>query len=118
MEVTRVPSSRRARARASPAEPEVDPAAVAAASAASSANKELKETADYLIRYKLQTVPGIIRITSHGGERRQYEVTLEPERMRNYGVSLDEPLRMNFKEGRRFYYFNPKPWRKSDLEKL
>ena len=60
------------------------------ASAASAANKELKETADYLIRYKLQTVPGIIRITSHGGERRQYEVTLEPERMRTYGVSLDE----------------------------
>src|SRR4030095_346332 len=52
--------------------------------------KELKETADYLIRYKLQTVPGIIRITSHGGERRQYEVALNPERMRTYGISLDE----------------------------
>src|SRR5437762_2893802 len=39
--------------------------------------KELKETADYLIRYKLQTVPGIIRITSHGGERRQYEGALD-----------------------------------------
>jgi cobalt-zinc-cadmium resistance protein CzcA len=52
--------------------------------------KELKETADYLIRYKLQTVPGIIRITSHGGERRQYEVALDPDRMRTYNVSLDE----------------------------
>jgi cobalt-zinc-cadmium resistance protein CzcA len=52
--------------------------------------KELKETADYLIRYKLQTVPGIIRITSHGGERRQYEVALNPERMRSYNVSLDD----------------------------
>src|SRR5262245_36815615 len=52
--------------------------------------KELKETADYLIRYKLQTVPGIIRITSHGGERRQYEVALDPERMRSYGISLNE----------------------------
>ncbi|MFL6230281.1 MAG: efflux RND transporter permease subunit, partial [Pyrinomonadaceae bacterium] len=46
--------------------------------------KELKETADYLIRYKLQTVPGIIRITSHGGERRQYEVALAPDKMRSY----------------------------------
>src|SRR6185437_8782928 len=52
--------------------------------------KELKETADYLIRYKLQTVPGIIRITSHGGERRQYEVALNPDRMRTYSISLDE----------------------------
>jgi cobalt-zinc-cadmium resistance protein CzcA len=52
--------------------------------------KELKETADYLIRYKLQTVPGIIRITSHGGERRQYEVALNPEKMRSYNVSLKE----------------------------
>jgi cobalt-zinc-cadmium resistance protein CzcA len=55
--------------------------------------KELKETADYLIRYKLQTVPGIIRITSHGGERRQYEVSLDPERMRAYKVSLDDVVK-------------------------
>jgi cobalt-zinc-cadmium resistance protein CzcA len=80
----------RSREPAIRAAPEVDPAALAAKTAASEANKELKETADYLIRYKLQTVPGIIRITSHGGERRQYEVTLNPERMRSYGVSLDE----------------------------
>jgi heavy metal efflux system protein len=52
--------------------------------------KQLKETADYLIRYKLQTVPGIIRITSHGGERRQYEVALNPDRMRTYSISLKE----------------------------
>lgn len=49
--------------------------------------KDLKETADYLIRYKLQTVPGVIRITSHGGERRQYEVALNPDRMRAYSIS-------------------------------
>lgn len=52
--------------------------------------KELKETADYLVRYKLQTVPGIIRITSHGGERRTYEVALDPERMRSYNITLRE----------------------------
>jgi len=80
-------------APAAPAGPAVDPAALAAATAESEANKELKETADYLIRYKLQTVPGIIRITSHGGERRQYEVTLNPERMRSYGVSLDDVVK-------------------------
>jgi cobalt-zinc-cadmium resistance protein CzcA len=55
--------------------------------------KELKETADYLLHYKLQTVPGIIRITSHGGERRQYEVVLNPDQMRTYNVSLDEVIK-------------------------
>ncbi|HKQ05634.1 MAG TPA: efflux RND transporter permease subunit [Blastocatellia bacterium] len=55
--------------------------------------KELKETADYLIRYKLQTVPGIIRITSLGGERRQYEAALNPDRMRSYNISLDEVIK-------------------------
>lgn len=54
--------------------------------------KELKETADYLVRYKLQTVPGIIRITSHGGERRTYEVALDPDRLRAYNVSLKEVI--------------------------
>ncbi|HET9529994.1 MAG TPA: efflux RND transporter permease subunit [Blastocatellia bacterium] len=55
--------------------------------------KELKETADYLIRYKLQTVPGVIRITSHGGDRRIYEVALNPERMRSYNVSHHDIVR-------------------------
>lgn len=35
-----------------------------------------------------------------------------------YGISIDEPLKMDFKQNRRFYYFNPKPWKKSDLENL
>lgn len=54
--------------------------------------KQLKETADFFIRYKLQTVPGIIRITSHGGDKRQYEVALDPNRLRSYNVTLDEVI--------------------------
>lgn len=61
-----------------------------AGEAAGADTKALKETADYLIRYKLQTVPGVIRITSHGGQRRQYEISLDPERMRTYNVSHHE----------------------------
>jgi cobalt-zinc-cadmium resistance protein CzcA len=64
--------------------------------------KALKETADYLIRYKLQTVPGIIRITSHGGEQRQYEVELDPDRMRSYDVSLDDVVRALAKSNENF----------------
>ena len=42
----------------------------------------------------------------------------EPLCKGSYGISIDEPLKMSFKQNRRFYYFNPKPWKKSDLENL
>jgi hypothetical protein len=42
----------------------------------------------------------------------------EPLCRGSYGISIDEPLKINFKSNRRFYYFNPKAWKKSDLEKL
>lgn len=42
----------------------------------------------------------------------------EPLCKGSYGISIDEPLKISFKPNRRFYYFNPKPWKKSDLENL
>lgn len=36
----------------------------------------------------------------------------------SYGVSIDEPLKMEFNENRRIFYFNDDAWNKSDLEKL
>lgn len=42
----------------------------------------------------------------------------EPLCRGSYGISTDEPLKINFKDNRRIYYFNPKAWKRSDLEKL
>lgn len=42
----------------------------------------------------------------------------EPLCRGSYGISIDEPLRINFKSNRRFYYFSQRAWKKSDLEKL
>ena len=42
----------------------------------------------------------------------------EPLCRGSYGISIDEPLRINFKNNRRFYYFNKNAWKKTDLEKL
>ena len=42
----------------------------------------------------------------------------EPLCRGSYGISIDEPLKIEFKPNRRVYYFNPKAWKKSDLEKL
>lgn len=42
----------------------------------------------------------------------------EPLCRGSYGTALDEPLGINFRDGRRIFYFNPKTWTRSDLEQL
>lgn len=42
----------------------------------------------------------------------------EPLCRRSYGIAVDEPLNVNFKPNRRFFYFKSKAWEKSDLKKL
>jgi hypothetical protein len=36
----------------------------------------------------------------------------------SYGLSVDEPINVNFKPNRRFYYFKSKAWEKRDLDKI
>ena len=42
----------------------------------------------------------------------------EPLCRGSYGIAVDEPLNVNFKPNRRFFYFKSKAWEKSDLKKL
>ena len=42
----------------------------------------------------------------------------EPLCRGSYGISMDEPLNIKLKDDRRYYYFNSKPWVKSDIIKL
>lgn len=42
----------------------------------------------------------------------------EPLCRGSYGLSLDDPLKVNFRVNRRFYYFKSKAWEKSDLERI
>ena len=42
----------------------------------------------------------------------------EPLCQKSYGISLDEPLDIKFKPGRRVYVFNPRPWKASDITSL
>jgi len=42
----------------------------------------------------------------------------EPLCRGSYGISLEDPLNVNFKPNRRFYYFKSKAWEKTDLERL
>jgi cobalt-zinc-cadmium resistance protein CzcA len=49
---------------------------------------QLKEVLDWQIGPALRTVPGIVEVDSFGGERREYQVTLDPARLQASGVSV------------------------------
>ena len=51
---------------------------------------DLRSLADWVIRPRLLKLPGIAEITAMGGNRKQYQVLLDPDAMAQYGVTLDE----------------------------
>lgn len=53
-------------------------------------NAYLRELNDFVVKRQLQTVPGVTAILSMGGHVLQYQVRLDPEKMRTYDVSFDE----------------------------
>ncbi len=50
----------------------------------------LRTLHDTSIRYALASVPGVAEVATVGGFEPQYQVTLDPARLRTYGVSLSE----------------------------
>jgi CzcA family heavy metal efflux pump len=53
---------------------------------------ELKTTADWSIRRRLMAVPGVAQVIATGGDTRQYQVVLKPERLAAYRIAIDEVL--------------------------
>jgi len=51
---------------------------------------QLREIQDWLIAPQLKTIKGVTEINSFGGFVKQYEVIIQPGRLRNYGVGLQE----------------------------
>jgi Cu(I)/Ag(I) efflux system membrane protein CusA/SilA len=49
---------------------------------------DLRSIQDWTIRYDLQSVPGVAEVASVGGFVRQYQVTVDPNRLAGYGVPL------------------------------
>ncbi len=54
---------------------------------------ELKSTADWVLRRRILAVPGVAEVVTIGGDEKQYQVTLVPERLASYRVTVDEVLR-------------------------
>jgi Cu(I)/Ag(I) efflux system membrane protein CusA/SilA len=49
---------------------------------------ELQSLQDWTLRYALQSIPGVAEVASIGGFVREYQIDLDPARLRSFGVSL------------------------------
>ena len=49
---------------------------------------DLRSYQDWHLRYYLKAVPGVSEVASLGGFNRQYQVNVDPNRLRNYGLSI------------------------------
>jgi copper/silver efflux system protein len=53
---------------------------------------ELRTFQDFTLRYAIGQVPGVAEVASVGGFQRQYQVTIDPDRLRAYGVTVEEVI--------------------------
>ena len=51
---------------------------------------ELRSYQDWVLRYTLQSVPGVAEVAGLGGFQKQYQVTVDPVRLQAYGVGVVE----------------------------
>jgi Cu(I)/Ag(I) efflux system membrane protein CusA/SilA len=50
---------------------------------------ELRSYQDWFLRYAIQSVPGVAEVATVGGQVRQYQITVNPNALANYGLPLD-----------------------------
>jgi Cu(I)/Ag(I) efflux system membrane protein CusA/SilA len=51
-------------------------------------NDELRTFQDWNLRYRLQAVPGVAEVASLGGYVKQYQITVDPNRLKAYNLAL------------------------------
>ena len=51
---------------------------------------ELRALQDWFLRYELKSLPGVAEVATVGGMVRQYQVVLDPDRMRAHGLSHED----------------------------
>jgi Cu(I)/Ag(I) efflux system membrane protein CusA/SilA len=53
---------------------------------------DLRSLQDWYLRYQLETVPGVAEVATIGGFIRQYQVNLDPDKLRAYGIPLSKVI--------------------------
>lgn len=51
---------------------------------------QLTSMQNWFLKYELQKVPGVAEVATAGGMVKQYQITLDPNRLRAYGLTLDQ----------------------------
>lgn len=51
---------------------------------------QLRSIQDWFLKYELQKVPGVAEVATAGGMVRQYQITLEPNQMRAFGITINQ----------------------------
>ena len=55
--------------------------------------RDLRSLQDWYVRYQLNSVPGVAEVASVGGTVKQYQIDLDPNRLRAYGIPLSTIMR-------------------------
>jgi len=51
---------------------------------------ELRTLADWVVRPRLRKIPGVAEVFVQGGERKQYQILVDPAALLEYGVALED----------------------------
>ncbi len=51
---------------------------------------EVKAIEDWVVERQLRTVPGVVDVVGFGGPTKQYQVLIEPSKLKSYGLSLKQ----------------------------
>jgi cobalt-zinc-cadmium resistance protein CzcA len=52
--------------------------------------QELKTAQDWILERQFKQVPGVIDVTSFGGETKQFQISVDPYRLKGHGVTLQQ----------------------------
>jgi copper/silver efflux system protein len=50
--------------------------------------RDLRSLQDWFVRYQLNSVPGVAEVASIGGHVQQYQIDVDPNRLRSYGIPM------------------------------
>ena len=59
---------------------------------------ELRSLQDWFLKFELQTVPGVAEVATIGGMVRQYQVVVDPDKLRAFGITLAQ-IKMAIQRG-------------------
>ena len=51
---------------------------------------EVRTLADWVVRQRLLTIPGVSQVFTMGGGRMQYQVLVDPDALRSFGLTMDD----------------------------